>query len=832
MTLAQLRAHAGRLIATCLAIVIAVGFVVATLVLNDTTEATIRGGVAAQYVSADAVVVLDDSQLGISEGEPVDEAVVQRALRGVPELGAAAPEREVTGELVLPDGEGSRFAQIHGVANDPKLRWQEPVAGRLPERSGEVVLDRRADVPVGGTVNLVPEAGEDVGTVQLKVVGLLDLSDDPRAGGIAQVFTTDEQVAAWGGGVAEVRAVAAPGVSPEMLVERLSAAMTAAGVTGVTVETGTERAEAAVAQFTGDAAALATVLLVFAAIAVLVAGLVIANTFSVLVVQRTRELALLRCVGVIGRQVRRGVLVEAAVVGVLAAGAGVLAGIGLAAAVSSIAGRFDGPIPLDGVTVHVPPILWGLAVGVTVTVLAAYPPARRATRVSPLAALRPMDAPSIRSRAGLLRLGFGLLLFVPGVVVLGYAVAEAELLIGVAGGAASFLGVILLSRRAIPPVVSLAGRLVAARTGIPGELAAVNAVRNPERTAATATALLIGVTLTTAMVIGAASTRATATAALDGRYPTDVIVDTGGDGSEVLPLALVDQLGELPGVAVAVPVSTSLASIQGLETRILGVDPAAANRVLRSDAELEPPAAGVLNLPERLLPGVQEGARVEIKSGKRTRTLRVHLVDPELEPMTTVADLAGLSPGAPTTEAWLRLDDGLSDDRQAQIIRDVTRAAGAITPTAFVFGPAEERAALDRIVTGLLLFVTALLGVAVVIALIGVGNTIALSVIERRQEIGLTRALGLTRGQLRATLLWEAVLIAGVAAILGTVLGAGYGIAGTAAALGAEETVRVAIPWSQVVLIIAIATAAGALASVLPSRRAARTAPIAAIAIA
>jgi len=196
----------------------------------------------------------------------------------------------------------------------------------------------------------------------------------------------------------------------------------------------------------------------------------------------------------------------------------------------------------------------------------------------------------------------------------------------------------------------------------------------------------------------------------------------------------------------------------------------------------------------------------------------------------TTTDLRKLDPQAQPDAVWLKLDDGLDSDAQAQVVQDLSRAAGRIDPRSYTYGAAQERSGFDDLLTGLLLFVVGLLGVAVFIAVIGVGNTIALSVIERRQELGLLRALGLTCNQLRATLLWEALLIAGVAAALGTVLGAVYGAIGTICALGGEGDVTIQVPWGQVAAIVAVATLAGAAASVLPSRRAARVSPVAAIA--
>jgi putative ABC transport system permease protein len=359
-------------------------------------------------------------------------------------------------------------------------------------------------------------------------------------------------------------------------------------------------------------------------------------------------------------------------------------------------------------------------------------------------------------------------------------------------------------------------------------MATLGALRNPGRTAATATALLIGVTLTTAMVVGAASTRVTANELLDAQYPTDVFVGTKGDAAT--GAALGPAMRDVPGVASAMTVLRGTVTTEGSTFDVAGVDPRYVAGVLRSRAAV--PQPGTITVPERMtdLTG-GEGTRLTLTgAGGRSLDVTVHVAGSGERVTMLAPDLRRLDPAALADEVWVRLDDGLDGDRQAQVVQDLSRAAARVDADAFTYGAVQERSGFDDLLTGLLLFVLGLLGVAVLIAVIGVGNTIALSVIERRQELGLLRALGLTRNQLRATLLWEALLIAGVATVLGTVLGAVYGAIGTVCALGAEGDVTIRVPWGQVAAIVAVATLAGAAASVLPSRRAARVSPVAALA--
>ncbi|WP_167582362.1 ABC transporter permease [Kineococcus rubinsiae] len=825
-TLAQVRAHAGRVLASCLAIVIAVGFVVATLCLNASSRASVLDAVGAQYRGS-AVVLSETGDR--AEGAPDPLAAAATAVAALPGVRATALDRTTPVQLRLPGRSGSSFAVATGLADDPGLRWQRVSAGRLPTGPDEIAVSERTGAGVGTVVTLTPEDLGEVDAVppaprEVRVVGVVDLRGDPRAGVTGQVFASDADLTTWGAATADLlRVAAAPGADVAALRDAVTAAVPAAEVL-----TGDEAAAQAAAAFTGDAANLTSVLLVFGAVAVLVAALVIANTFAVLVAQRTRELALLRCVGATSGQVARSVLAEAAVVGVLASAAGVGAGVGLAAAVSALVSRTTSPIPLGAVVVPASAVAVGLVLGTAVTVLAALAPARGATRVAPLAALRPVQPPPVRSRAGALRLALGLVVLVPSAVALVVLSRAGMLTAAVGAGALSFLGVLLLARRLVPAAVSVAGLLVRPLGGVPARLAQGNALRNPRRTAATATALLIGVTLTSAMVVGAASTRATATQALVAGYPTDVVVE----GADAVPTDVQGRIAAVPGVAGTSPVTTgevsgpreTTAGAQGVEASAAGVVRSQQRSPLPRDGE------AVLSVSAADTFGVADGGTLPLTGSAGTQELRVRVApDSEQFLVLTAADLRRLDGAAAVTVVWVRLADA-GDRAQERAVDAVTDVVTDSLPSSSVSGVVAERSSYDQLLRTFLLVVTGLLGVAVVIALLGVGNTLALSVVERRQESGLLRALGLTRGQLRAQLAWEALLVAGVAAVLGVVLGSGYGLAGTAAVLSAEAPVVLALPWAQLAGIVAVAAGAGVLASVLPARRAARTSPVAAIA--
>lgn len=841
LSLAQLRAHLGRLLATGLAIIIAVGFVVATLVLNQTSKATVYRAVGAQYQNTAAVITADFKQPDATSLDARPELAAEVAK--IPGVRTVAVDRSAYTQAKLSGDKGYRLARVASIATDRALQWQNVTAGRLPTADGEVAVGKRRGVTLGSQVILLTrlpdkngEPGDPVARTAT-IVGVVDLMGATGAAGpgFEQFFATGAQATAWGATETdELRVAAVAGISADTLVTRIDTTLQRAGAGSLIVHTGQKEAELAAHDVTRDAADLTQILLVFATVALLVCGLVIANTFAVLLAQRTRELALLRCVGASSRQLRRGVLIESLVIGAVASALGVIAGIGLATGVSVLAGQFDSPIPLSGVSVPGLAVAIGMAVGIVITVLAALMPARRATRVSPLAALRPQDPAPLRSRAGLLRRVAGLALLIPSAAALTYGAVQGKLLIALGGGAISFIAVVLLARWVVPPAVALVGRLAGPSGGVPGRLAAANALRNPQRTAATATALLIGVTLTATMVVGAASTRATASSGLDRAFPTDVLIQDS-DG-KALPAGLEQSLSAVPNVHAALALPHAL--VQGPnheEFDVLGIDLARAGSVVRSAVGAGVPAPGTISVPEPQAKvwakaGSKEGQPVRISAGSRHVDLRVHMVSADTPASIASTDLARIAPKAGIGTIWIKLADGLDADRRSNALDAITSTASDLAPSSYVQGAFEQRDSFDRVVTTLLLIVTGLLAVAVVIAVIGVGNTMALSVLERRQESGLLRALGLTRGQLRWMLLWEAVLIAGVGSLLGTLLGCVYGVLGTSAALSGETTLRVAVPWLQLLLIVAVATAAGALASVLPSRRAARISPVAAIA--
>ena len=495
-TLSQLLVHRGRLVATVLAIALGVGFVTATLIFTDAMRASYLDRFARAERGVDATV------------EPARGRLDQEALDGVRMLpGVAKAEPRLTGEVVIVD-HGGRAVQDASfgisVAADPALRWQEPTGGRLPAAPGEVALDdataQHAGLRPGDEVRL----GAGGRVVAFTMVGTVDpgLSGRFRGAAVAALPTADLQRLLGDPGYDRIDLVARPGTSPEALARQAGDALGG----GVRTLTAAELADRAVRSVAEELVAVGTLLGLFALVAVGVAGFVIHNTFTILVAQRARQLALLRCLGAGRAQVFRAVVAETAALGLAVA-------VGLRALLEGLdqpLGTFP-PFRLGGGAAAA-----GLATGVLVTVVAAVLPARRATMVAPLAAFRDETlAPA--ATAGRLRLAAG-------GVLLWLARSSGSTAVLVAGGALTFCGIVALAPALVGPVARALGLVVGAGGGVPGRLAVGNAVRNPRRAAATTAALMIGVTLLAAFTTGASSLEATAVRQLRAQFPVEYVV--------------------------------------------------------------------------------------------------------------------------------------------------------------------------------------------------------------------------------------------------------------------------------------------------------------------
>jgi putative ABC transport system permease protein len=812
VALSQLTTHFRRFVAIGLAVMLSVMFLSATLMVGASTNASLGASIGEGYRNADLVATPRN-------GEAFTQAAVDAAASS-PAVEDSYAERSTY--VTFEAGGGEQYGRLRNAA-PPSLEGAVLSSGSMPSQPFEAVIDVKSaehlGLTVGSTLDL--HGGGPVKNAKVRVSGLIQTTNDPFSSSAAQLVASESVLNAVqdaGVGYTGIQFTLKPGEETGAAKDYISHRMESAEAEAPVLETAQEKVTSTVAMLSAGQDQLTIVLLAFAGVAILVSTLVVANTFSVLVAQRTRELALLRCLGAGRSQIRGSVIMEALLVGFASSILGVLAATGLMTGLIAWAKSQPGQ---TFATLAVPPsaIIAGLVAGTLLTVVAALVPAKAATAVAPLAALRPADDASVGNRRGKVRLVSGLIALVGGVSLLIFGSTTVSLLVALLGGAVSFVGILLCSTLFIPTVVALAGRL-AAPAGVPGKLAAVNATRNPARTSATAAALLIGVTLVSLMMTGAATSRQAFNATLAENYPVDLAAMTAVDGP-ANPAEAISRIKTLDGVSNAVllpAVGTLAGSTPDGGTTVYSLSSADAASILR-DNNLKP-SPGTVYLPED-----SAGGRATIRTATGTALLDAKVLRTRHVPafVESSSITAGALQDAPAM-VWVKLDDSVSGDRVQAIQKEMAAALGVHERT--VSGAAIERVTFNSIIDVLLLVVTGLLGVAVVIALIGVANTLSLSVLERTRENSLLRALGLTKGQLRGMLAIEAVLVAGVAAVLGAGMGIVYGWLGAQATLGGVADVVPAVPWLQLAAVFGVAVVAGLLASVIPARRAARLSPV------
>lgn len=877
LTLTQMRLAAGRLAAAGIAVVLGTAFVAATLLAGDLMKATMYQAVSASYQGAD--VVVDGAEA------PASTLTAVRALK---QLDGADVKSSTMVELVYQGRADS--VVIQSLEATPALRTAKARTGRLPAGPGEIALSKDltdrlrlsiGDRLVARTQNWSDGAKQPVThNSPITLVGTLTSATGFVASSDGVAFADDfsrwEREQGNDGTIYRLVAHAAPGVTAEQARDAVAALP--GGWKQATIRTGREQATEDTNQLTRDVDVLTAGLLAFAAVALFVAGLVITNTFQVLVAQRTRALALLRCVGATRKQVRRGVLLEALLLGSATSVTGLVIGTGLVSAAAAVLSRMDLAVTVpSAVRPGVTSVLLPLVVGVLVTVLAALSPARAATRVSPVAALRPAAPLALRSRASVVRLVLTGLLLVSGggLLALGVAMTSSSrqvdgLLPAVAGGALSFLGVLVGGTLFIPRLVGLIGALAGRFGGVPARIAVANAVRNPRRTATTSAALLIGVTLVATVSTGAAVLTATLNRELDTRFPVDVLVGEQPQDPSTESWSMANRMsGTVPGAVAKVPGVADATLLSGGQVELSGwtgtpknpvtkdgvevsgvdvdgivkagkawvnvqaVDPAGAAATLRAPSGVTGLAPGTVIVSKQVSTwlGVRQGDRLKLAAGGRTLQVQARVTDLRWNGvLITPDDLRTVLPDAKPGMLWLRLDPKADARNTVRAISEAIVSSTGSEMSVPVSGIAVERAAFEQAIRTLLMIVTGLLGVAVVIALIGVANTLSLSVIERTRESAVLRALGLTRRQLRAMLAVEGALIAGIGALVGIGLGLVYGWAGAAAVIGGAFSPTFTVPLLELALLLGGGVLAGLLASALPGRRAARIPPVAALA--
>jgi putative ABC transport system permease protein len=825
--------HKVRFALTTFAVVLGVGFVVGAFVVTDTLRSSVQGLFADISAGVDVSVRARSSLDAASSGGPVARgripADVLDTVRDVD--GVAAAGGSVGGYAQLLD-EGGRAVTTSGA---PLLgvSWGDvdevvPATmdeGSPPRRRGEVAIDRDTavdyDLSVGDrTEVLLVGAREPV-----EIVGVFTFGESNSLLGArltAFDLETAQDVFGAPGQLDTVDVVAEDGVGPSELAERIGAVLPE-GVEAVPVE----QVNAESAQgVEGFLRVFQNVLLGFAGVSLLVSAFFINNTFAILLGQRTREIALLRAVGASRRQVVASVLTEALLIGLLASVVGIGFGVVIALGLQSLLSVAGFALPEE--TLQLTPRTWaaGLSVGIPVTLLAAWVPARHAARVPPVVALRdgPTEETGPRARRG-----------VGGAVVLGLGSAAVVLSLFVLGGAArwwflavgaflTFLGVAQLSRLLAGPVVGLLGR--SAMGSLTGRLARANAVRTPQRTARAASALMIGLALVTTVFVVGTSVKDSFARSIEGSVRADLVVsDQAFTGFSPTVAAAI---AEIPEVTAVTGVRGAPFLVDGEPEAVTAVEPGAAAElvdvdVIHGDLTAVGPGAIAMHRDEADERGLAVGdrLRVEFASGGPTDLEVVAVYADATYAGNFVVDLGSFAAAYPSVALDVLVFARLADDADTATARERVEAVLAPFPQLTLQDRSEFEAAQREQLDQVLLAVNGLLGLALFIALMGISNTLALSVIERTREVGLLRAVGMGRGQVARMVLVESVLVATFGALLGVGVGMALGV-GVTLALPASLVTLVAVPWITLGAVIVAAVVFGVLAGVVPARRAAR----------
>jgi putative ABC transport system permease protein len=840
-TLKGLAAHKLRLALTALAIVLGVSFVAGTYVLTDTISKTFDE--LFQNVTQNVDVVVRSRDTIASEGEELREPMPAGLAGQIRKVdGVKAAEGSVSGyaQFVKKDGKPvtTGGAPTLGVSfgSTPELNNSFLRSGRMPTGSDEVVMDaltaRKYGFAVGDRVKVLLQGGAK----EFDLVGLIGFGQaDNLAGATLAGFDlpTAQELLDKKGRYDEINVLGDGGVSQTQLRDRVAAAIADPRYEALTRQEYAKKSAQSISDTIGRF--LGTALLAFAGVALLVGAFLIVNTFTIVLAQRTRELALLRCLGATRRQVLGSVLLESTVVGVIASLVGLGMGVVVALGLRRLLEAFGGELPTTSLQLLPRTVIVSLAVGIGITLLSSLLPALKATRVPPVAALRE-EAVVAPRRAGRLRTVVGVLVTAAGAALLSVGLFRdvGNRLFNLAGGAVViFLGVAVLSPLVTRPLARLIGWPIAGLFREPGKLARQNAMRNPRRTASTAAALMIGLALVTFVSIFADSIKTSTTGILDRAVAADYILNT----QMFTPFSpeLAKRLAAQPELDAVVAVRVGPWKLNGKTKQVMAADPAAYDKAVRTETT----AGAIADLRGGGLAVKESVAKSErwkvgdtvpmefLGRGVQQVPLKAIYKDNGINGdfLLALSDYQRFYTTQADQQVLVRAKDGVAPaDSRAAIERVLTSF-----PNVQVRDQAEYKAEQAKQINQLLGLVSALLGLAILIALFGIVNTLALSIFERIRELGLLRAIGATRGQLRRMIRWEAVIIAVLGAVFGLVIGWFFGWAAIRA-LKEQGITEFSIPGAQLLSYVLAAAVAGVLAAVLPGRRASRVDMLRAIA--
>ncbi|MFF7472004.1 FtsX-like permease family protein [Streptomyces sp. NPDC008092] len=849
-TLRSFLAHKGRLMLSALAIVLSVAFVAGSLIFSDTVTRTFDR----LFASTSADVTLEPKQ-DLKSSVPTGAVqTVPAALAGeVAKVdGVADTHADVSVQnIVVVDSHNKSVGPTTGaptIATDWYLTHRSPVkltSGHAPQGAGQALLDAdtadKKHVRIGDTLTVQAQPG----TFEVEIVGIATFTTTNP--GAALVFL-DPAVAAKEllgspGRATSISVDAAQGVTDAQLKSRIGAAI---GTGTYDLKTADEQAKSSAADLGGFLDVIKYVMLGFAGIATLVGVFLIVNTFSMLIAQRTRELGLLRALGADRRQVRRSVLTEAVLLGLVGSTLGLGAGVGLALGLIKLMSAFGMNLKATEMVIGWGTPVAAYVVGVGVTFVAAYLPARRAATVSPMAALADAEIAGIGKPLKVRALVGGVVGALGAAALAGCAAAtktaSAASLLGL-GVVLTLIATVIAGPLLVRPVIRVLGGAFPALFGPVGRMSQRNALRNPRRTGATAAALMVGLALVGGMSVASASMSKSFDQQIDKTLGADFVVQN----SNFLPFTreITDKVRGTEGVGLVVrqrfaPVAVRLPDGKRVTTTAAGydsqVDEVAHVAYKGGDtaAALAPGSLGMdatfaadhkVRLGSVLPVEFQGGKHAQMKVGALTDQDSGSGFGTQGGLFFGIATVEKYVPGGQDSSLYVNRAPGTTADQ----LRSRLERTLAPYPQVQVRDQADYKKLVHDQIAVLLYLVYALLGLAIVIAVLGVVNTLALSVVERTREIGLLRAIGLARRQLRRMIRLESVVIAVFGAVLGLALGLVWGVC-TQQVLALQGMKALAVPWGTIVAVVIGSAVVGIVAALLPALRASRMNVLAAIA--